>query len=182
MNDEGELLIEQYKHNQAMIVEHLVGRRSPEPLLRHFVWAGVSKVMSDIRHKNRRLVKLGRADEIKFEKSRDDAVATVERNDEIDARSFGRLSNTLNNILKEYENSVLAKWRIAGVQLGNATPELLLQEADAEDRSAAGHTKNATFYRELARRGKPGQPLIMTISPDEADKLCASIFDEEHVA
>jgi hypothetical protein len=173
---DSEDLIERYQHKNDLIVDHLLTLPKTSELLRYFLFHGTSALMRIHRHRNRKLIKEGRADEVRHESVRKEEEEWIERTENLEAESTERLFDMLDGLLKAHENSVLTKWMIAGGSLGYATPEMLLEEADSEDRAADGHSKNALFYRQLAKLGRPGVPLAQSVNFDEVDLICASIF------
>lgn len=67
-------------------------------------------------------------------------------------------------------------WMVGTVALGNADKPLLLSAAQREEALAAGHVKNAEFYRQLAERLPEGKTVAQGININEAQEIRERVF------
>jgi hypothetical protein len=147
-----------------------------DPVVQQLLSIGINAAISRRRHRDRTLVKQGRADEITSPSRRTDAENFVVSAYALDDKHFAHLAGALNDIMKKYEDSIFAKFIVAGKPLAYATPEVLTDEADAEERSAKGHTKNAVFYRRVAKLGTPHQPIGTTVPVAQVEAAFNRVF------
>jgi hypothetical protein len=176
-----ETFLDEVEENRGRAIDRLISRSPSDPLVRHFVALGITTALRQRHHRYRVLIKKGRADEVP-EPARQEEIRWQQRLEEMDAdanrRLFAKVQPIIENFEKQIENSILAKWKIAGLPLGCATPEKLIEEAQAEERAAQGHADNAIFYRRLAALGASGVPLMVSVSPEQADAIGREVFGE----
>jgi hypothetical protein len=167
----------------VMVEEHRLDdvlfnlEKANEPVLRGLARIGLDDVMTRRRHAIRKAVKAGRPVKTAFAGIVKQEEAWADTCVAIDRRHSAELSAAIGGLIDDYNDSVLAKWRLDnGQELGNATVGYVRGLAHHETKLAEGHAKNAAFYGAIAGDHDDSATVRDVVTVGEAEAARLEIF------